>query len=38
MVDESVTSGSGSGLPLLIQRTIAKQIYLAEIIGRGSIC
>lgn len=31
----SVTSGSGSGLPLLIQRTLAKQVSLAECIGKG---
>lgn len=31
----SLTSGSGSGLPLLIQRTLAKQICLAECIGKG---
>ncbi|KAF6199114.1 hypothetical protein GE061_007139 [Apolygus lucorum] len=30
-----LTSGSGSGLPLLIQRTLAKQISLAECIGKG---
>ncbi|KAI0983907.1 hypothetical protein GJ496_009877 [Pomphorhynchus laevis] len=28
-------SGSGSGLPLLVQRTIARQIRLVEVIGRG---
>lgn len=33
MLDHSVTSGSGSGLPLLIQRTLAKQIHLVECIG-----
>ena len=33
--EHSVTSGSGSGLPLLIQRTLAKQVSLAECIGRG---
>ncbi|KAK3873274.1 hypothetical protein Pcinc_021701 [Petrolisthes cinctipes] len=32
---DSITSGSGSGLPLLIQRTLAKQIWLAEVIGKG---
>lgn len=31
----SMTSGSGSGLPLLIQRTLAKQISLLECIGKG---
>ncbi|KAL5005901.1 hypothetical protein ScPMuIL_017059 [Solemya velum] len=28
-------SGSGSGFPLLVQRTIARQIQLCEIIGKG---
>ncbi|RUS79823.1 hypothetical protein EGW08_012422, partial [Elysia chlorotica] len=28
-------SGSGSGLPLLVQRTIARQICLIEVIGKG---
>lgn len=28
-------SGSGSGLPLLVQRTIARQIQLCEILGKG---
>ncbi|XP_064465962.1 activin receptor type-1-like [Ornithodoros turicata] len=35
MFDHSITSGSGSGLPLLIQRTLAKQIHLADCIGKG---
>ena len=34
MVDME-TTGSGSGLPLLIQRTIARQIKLEKEIGRG---
>ncbi|XP_067005368.2 activin receptor type-1 [Anabrus simplex] len=34
-LDHSLTSGSGSGLPLLIQRTLAKQISLTECIGKG---
>ncbi|KAL3287137.1 hypothetical protein HHI36_001617 [Cryptolaemus montrouzieri] len=34
-LEHSITSGSGSGLPLLIQRTLAKQISLAECIGKG---
>lgn len=29
------SSGSGSGLPLLVQRTIAKQIQMIESIGKG---
>ncbi|XP_067125600.1 activin receptor type-1 isoform X2 [Centruroides vittatus] len=33
--DASVTSGSGSGLPLLIQRTLARHIQLVECIGKG---
>ena len=33
--EHSMTSGSGSGLPLLIQRTLSKQIHLAECIGKG---
>lgn len=30
-----LTSGSGSGLPLLAQRTVAKQIQMVESIGKG---
>ena len=33
--EHSVTSGSGSGMPLLVQRTVAKQITLGECIGKG---
>lgn len=29
------SSGSGSGLPLLVQRTIAKQVQLVESVGKG---
>ncbi|XP_055376659.1 bone morphogenetic protein receptor type-1B isoform X2 [Condylostylus longicornis] len=29
------TSGSGSGLPLLVQRTIAKQIQMVRSVGKG---
>nr|NP_001093904.1 TGFbeta-recepter I homologue precursor [Ciona intestinalis]BAC57519.1 TGFbeta-recepter I homologue [Ciona intestinalis]BAE06727.1 transforming growth factor beta receptor [Ciona intestinalis] len=29
------TTGSGSGLPLLVHRTIARQIQLQEVIGKG---
>lgn len=35
LIDEMSNSGSGSGLPLLVQRTIARQIQLVEIIGKG---
>lgn len=31
-----MTSGSGSGLPLLVQRTLAKQVALVECLGSGS--
>lgn len=34
MIDMT-TSGSGSGLPLLVQRSIARQIQLLDIIGKG---
>lgn len=34
MIDMT-TSGSGSGLPLLVQRSIARQIQLMDIIGKG---
>ncbi|XP_076346055.1 TGF-beta receptor type-1-like isoform X1 [Tachypleus tridentatus] len=34
MIDMT-TSGSGSGLPLLVQRSIARQIQLVKIIGKG---
>ena len=34
MIDMT-TSGSGSGLPLLVQRSIARQIQLIETIGKG---
>ncbi|CAK9304527.1 unnamed protein product [Gordionus sp. m RMFG-2023] len=32
---DNTTSGSGSGLPLLVQRTVARTIQLVEIIGKG---
>jgi len=32
-LQHSVTSGSGSGLPLLVQRTLAKQVTLIECMG-----
>ncbi|XP_061421445.1 bone morphogenetic protein receptor type-1B-like isoform X1 [Lethenteron reissneri] len=35
LLEECQSSGSGSGLPLLVQRTIAKQIALVREIGRG---
>ncbi|KAK1175998.1 hypothetical protein AOXY_G768 [Acipenser oxyrinchus oxyrinchus] len=35
LIELSQSSGSGSGLPLLVQRTIAKQIQLVKQIGKG---
>ncbi|KAL1429500.1 hypothetical protein MTO96_016131 [Rhipicephalus appendiculatus] len=35
LIEHSITSGSGSGLPQLVQRTIARQIQMVEIIGKG---
>ncbi|XP_066564656.1 serine/threonine-protein kinase receptor R3 [Amia ocellicauda] len=35
MFDEFCTSGSGTGLPYLVQRTVARQISLAECVGKG---
>ncbi|XP_041426346.1 bone morphogenetic protein receptor type 1A S homeolog isoform X2 [Xenopus laevis] len=35
LIDISQSSGSGSGLPLLVQRTIAKQIQMVRQIGKG---
>lgn len=33
-MDHSCTSGSGSGLPFLVQRTVARQISLVECVGK----
>lgn len=35
--EHSITSGSGSGVPLIIQRTLARQIALAECIGKRTL-
>ncbi|XP_037114946.1 bone morphogenetic protein receptor type-1B isoform X1 [Syngnathus acus] len=35
LMEQSQSSGSGSGLPLLVQRTIAKQIQMVTQIGKG---
>ncbi|XP_068936175.1 activin receptor type-1 isoform X1 [Petaurus breviceps papuanus] len=35
LMDHSCTSGSGSGLPFLVQRTVARQITLLECVGKG---
>lgn len=34
-LEHTMTSGSGSGFPLLVQRTMAKQISLTDCIGKG---
>lgn len=34
LLDHSCTSGSGSGLPFLVQRTVARQISLVECVGK----
>lgn len=34
LLDHSCTSGSGSGLPFLVQRTVARQITLVECVGQ----
>lgn len=34
-IDHSLTSGSGSGLPKLVQRTIANQLEMIQIINKG---
>ncbi|XP_029350438.1 activin receptor type-1 [Echeneis naucrates] len=35
LLAHSCTSGSGSGLPFLVQRTVARQISLMECVGKG---
>lgn len=35
LFDHSNTSGSGSGLPYLVQRTLARQIVLVQQVGKG---
>nr|ADD80738.1 activin-like receptor 1-like protein [Pinctada fucata] len=35
IIDQSCTSGSGSGLPFLVQATVARSINLLECIGKG---
>ncbi|KAL0978369.1 hypothetical protein UPYG_G00169570 [Umbra pygmaea] len=35
LIYDMSTSGSGSGLPLFVQRTVARTIVLQEIIGKG---
>lgn len=33
LLDSSCTTGSGSGLPFLVQRTVARQVALVECVG-----
>ncbi|CAM5168701.1 unnamed protein product [Eretmochelys imbricata] len=35
LLSEDCTTGSGSGLPFLVQRTVARQITLVECVGKG---
>ena len=33
LLDSECTTGSGSGLPFLVQRTVARQVALVECVG-----
>lgn len=33
--EDDLTSGSGYGMPVLVQRTLAKQIQLRQLVGKG---
>uniref|UniRef100_A0A8C5IHW6 receptor protein serine/threonine kinase n=1 Tax=Junco hyemalis TaxID=40217 RepID=A0A8C5IHW6_JUNHY len=35
LLNDDCTTGSGSGLPFLVQRTVARQITLMECVGKG---
>lgn len=35
-MNDDCTTGSGSGLPFLVQRTVARQITLVECVGKES--
>ncbi|XP_045143144.1 serine/threonine-protein kinase receptor R3 isoform X2 [Echinops telfairi] len=35
LLDSDCTTGSGSGLPFLVQRTVARQVALMECVGKG---
>ncbi|XP_053327641.1 activin receptor type-1C [Spea bombifrons] len=35
LIYDMTTSGSGSGLPLLVQRTIARTVVIQDIVGKG---
>lgn len=34
LLNDDCTTGSGSGLPFLVQRTVARQITLVECVGK----
>lgn len=34
LLDSDCTTGSGSGLPFLVQRTVARQVALVECVGK----
>lgn len=36
LLNDDCTTGSGSGLPFLVQRTVARQITLVECVGTES--
>lgn len=36
LLNDDCTTGSGSGLPFLVQRTVARQITLVECVGKES--
>eukprot|EP00095_Tigriopus_kingsejongensis_P006114 snap_masked-scaffold98_size375582-processed-gene-0.0 protein:Tk06114 transcript:snap_masked-scaffold98_size375582-processed-gene-0.0-mRNA-1 annotation:"activin receptor type i" len=35
VAESGLSTGSGSGLPLMVQRSVARQVHLRHIIGRG---
>ncbi|XP_063808856.1 serine/threonine-protein kinase receptor R3-like isoform X2 [Pseudophryne corroboree] len=35
LLDDNCTTGSGSGLPFLVQRTVARQVTLLKCVGKG---
>lgn len=35
LMDSDCTTGSGSGLPFLVQRTVARQVALVECVGKA---
>lgn len=37
LLDSDCTTGSGSGLPFLVQRTVARQVALVECVGEQRV-